>query len=292
MRTTAPANVCGSGKLSDMKISVHPLFVAFGLYYAAVGRVFEFAAFTITAVIHETGHSAVAGNLGYRLDKMVLMPFGAVAKGDIDGLKLKDEIKIALAGPFLNLAVGLAFAAVWWIFPETYAFTDVAAYANFTMALVNFIPCYPLDGGRVLSAVISLKAGRKRAHKICKTLGVALSCLLLAGFIATLFKTPNFSLLFFAAFAFAGAISKEKDTVYVKIGGGLSERKLLRGMPVVKQAVSKNITVKSLASVLDCNAVNEIDVYDGEKKIVTLSQNELSEILQTAEIYEKIDKYF
>lgn len=274
-----------------MKISVHPLFIAFGLYYAATGRVFEFAAYTITAVIHETGHSAVAGNLGYRLDKIVLMPFGAVAKGDIDGLKLKDEIKIALAGPFVNLAVGLSFTAVWWIFPETYAFTDVAAYANFSMALVNFIPCYPLDGGRVLSAILALKTDRKKAHKICKTISIALACLLLAGFIVTLFKTPNFSLLFFSAFALAGATSKEKDNVYVKIGGGLSERKLLRGMPVVRQAVSKNITIKALALVLDCNAVNEIDVYDGEKKISTLSQSRLSEILQSAEIYDEISKY-
>ena len=274
-----------------MKISVHPLFIAFGVYYAATGRIFEFAAYTIPAVIHETGHSAVAGNLGYRLDKIVLMPFGAVAKGDIDGLKLKDEIKIALAGPFVNLAVGLSFAAVWWIFPETYAFTDVAAYANFSMALVNFIPCYPLDGGRVLSAILALKTDGKKAHKICKAISVALACLLLAGFIVTVFKTPNVSLLFFAAFALAGATSKEKDNVYVKIGGGLSERKLLRGMPVVRQAVSKNITVKSLASVLDCNAVNEIDVYDGDKKITTLSQSRLSEILQSAEIYDEISKH-
>lgn len=274
-----------------MKISVHPLFVVLGLYYAATGKILEFAVCTVTAVIHETGHSAVAGSLGYKLNKLVLMPFGAVARGDIDGLKLKDEVKIALAGPFLNIAVGLLFVAVWWIFPEVYAFTDTAAYANFSMALVNFIPCYPLDGGRVFYAMLAQKTDKKRAAKICKAVSLSVAIALIIGFAVTLFGVPNLSLFFFSTFAFAGALTSQQDNVYVKIGTGVTEKRLLRGMPVLKQAVSGGITVKKLASLLDCNAVNEIDVYEEDKKIATLYQKDLSDIIQRGEIYAKIKDF-
>lgn len=274
-----------------MKITVHPLFLAFGLFYAATGRIFEFAVCTVTAVIHETGHSVVAANLGYKLDKMVLMPFGAVVKGNIDGLKVRDEIKIALAGPAVNVAVGLLFTAAWWVFPECYAFTDTAAFANYSMAAINLIPAYPLDGGRVLSAALALKTGKEKAYKICRLSGVVLSVALIAAFVVTLFHRANYSVLFFAAFALFGTLSREKDNVYVKIGAGLTETKLMRGMPVLRQAVSANVTVKKLISVIDGAAVNEIDVYDGDEKIATLSQKDVTAIIERGEIYSRIKEY-
>ena len=80
--------------MDGLKLSVHPLFYAFGLYYAVTGKILAFIIYTLSAVIHEIGHSVVASKSGYRLNRITLMPFGAVVKGDIDGLKLKDEIKM------------------------------------------------------------------------------------------------------------------------------------------------------------------------------------------------------
>lgn len=274
-----------------MKISVHPLFIVFGAYYAVTNRIFEFIAFTVTAVIHESGHSAVAESLGYKLNKMVLTPFGAVAKGDVDGLKLKDELKIALAGPAINVAVGLFFVATWWLFPETYAFTDTAAYANFSMAAVNLIPVYPLDGGRAAFAALGKKTGRAKSEKVSGIIGVVFASLLAAGFVVTLFYSPNFSLLFFASFALVGALSREKENVYVKIFSGTSERKLLRGMPIIRQAISKRATVKKLTSLIDADAINEIAVYDGDERVAVLSQNDILNIINKGEIYEKLEKF-
>ena len=88
--------------MGGIKLSVHPLFFIFGLFYALTGRIFVFLIYTICAVAHEIGHSLVANSIGYKLNKIKLMPFGAVVSGNIDGLKLKDEIKIALAGPLVN----------------------------------------------------------------------------------------------------------------------------------------------------------------------------------------------
>ncbi len=272
-------------------ISVHPLFYVFGFYYALTGRILLFVIYTITALMHELGHSFVANSAGYRLNKITLMPFGAVVSGDIEGLKLKDEIKIALAGPLLNLAVGLLFVAVWWLYPESYAFTDVVAEANFSMALVNFLPIFPLDGGRVLYAMLALAMGKDKAGVICKLLGGLFSLALIGLFVASLFYTPNISLLFFSLFVLFGAFGKSKDNKYIKIFSSVSESSLNRGMPVCVQAISTKTTVKRLVSILDCTAMNRVEVYDGRDKVATLSQKKIEEIVEKGEIYSPVSKY-
>ncbi len=277
--------------MGGINLNVHPLFYVFGFYYALTGRIFVFVIYTITALLHELGHSFVANGAGYRLNKITLMPFGAVVSGDVEGLKLKDEIKIALAGPFLNLAVGLFFVAFWWLYPQSYAYTDVVAEANFSMALVNFIPIFPLDGGRVLFAIFALKFGRDKADLICKIIGGTFTLALFGLFIATLFFTPNPSLLLFSLFVLFGAFGKGKENKYVKIFSSVSPTALSRGVPVCIQAVSTRTTVKRLVSILDGTAINRIEVYDGEQRVAVLTQKKIEEIALKGEIYSPISKY-
>ena len=277
--------------MGGIRYSVHPLFFVVGFYYALTGRIFVFLTYVFTAVIHETGHAAMAGRAGYRLSKITLTPFGAVASGNIEGLKFYDELFIAAAGPAVNLAVGLLFVAFWWIFPETYAFTDIAAEANFTLAAVNLIPAYPLDGGRILSALLSIKIGGERASKICKAVSVFLALLLIAGFVFTLFYTPNVSLLIFAVFVLVGAFDRGKENKYVKINSVMGEEKLCRGVPVKRQAVSKNVTLKTLIKIVDPAAINEIDVYDGDRFLKRLGQKEITKILGSGDIYATIERF-
>lgn len=246
-----------------------------------------FVIYTVTAVAHELGHSLVASNAGYKLDKITLMPFGAVVSGDIEGLKLADEIKVALAGPFLNLAIGLLFVASWWIVPETYAFTDVVAEANFSMALVNFLPIFPLDGGRVLGAMLAIKFGKKKSDAVCKIVGVVFILFLGVAFALTF----NLSILLFALFVIFGLFGKGKQNKYVKIYTDITRAKLRRGMPFLKQAVDKSVSVKKMVSLLDENSVNEIAVFDGDRQIALLSQRRIKEIIGKADLYSPVEKY-
>lgn len=277
--------------MGGIRFGIHPLFYAFGVYYALTGRIFVFIIYTLTAVIHELGHSYVASGVGYKLNKITLMPFGAVAFGDIDGIKCADELKIAFAGPFVNIAVGLFFVALWWIFPESYAYTDLAVEANLSMALMNFLPVYPLDGGRIFSSLLALKLKRTVAEKICRVTGFLTSGALFVLFALSLFYTANLSLLFFSLFVLFGLVGRSKENRYVRLYSGLTTEKLKFGMPYKKQAVDKNVTVKKLLTLLDVEAVNEIAVYDGDEQIALLSQKKISQILEKGEIYSPISKY-
>lgn len=277
--------------MGGINFTVHPLFFVLGFYYAVTGQIFVFIIYTVVAVLHELGHSFVASGAGYRLKKITLMPFGAIVTGKLNGLKLKDEIKIAMAGPLINVAVGLLFVAGWWIYPESYAFTDIAAQANFSMALINLLPVFPLDGGRVFFASLSLAVGEDKAFYISKVVGISFAVLLSALFILSLFGQINISLMFFSAFVFFGVLGKHKENKYIKLYSSPDEDGLLRGMPYKKQALSINATVKKLMLIIDERAMNEIVLFDGDKAVTTLSQKKIGQIVEQADLYAPIRKY-
>ena len=270
-----------------LKFSVHPLFVVLGVYYSAVGKLIEFILCSITAVVHELGHGIVAERCGYKLNQITLMPFGAVVNGDIDGLKPKDEIFIALAGPITNLAIGLFFVSLWWLYPVLYAYTDLVVTLNFSVAVVNLIPTYPLDGGRILCSLLTVKWGKEKAQKFCKILGVVLSCALLTAFFIALPKVVNVSLLFFAVFTFFGAVRK-KENNFIKVYNGVNTEKLKRGIVIKRIAIDQSVSVKKLISMLDETSINEVVVFNGDKAVKTLYENDLREVIENGSIYAKI----
>ena len=275
--------------MGRINLSIHPLFYLLGFYYAITGQIFIFVICTVTAIIHELGHSFVASNLGYRLNKITLMPFGAVVSGNTDGLKFHDEIKIALAGPVINLAVALFFIATWWIYPEFYAFTDVIVSANMSMALVNLLPIFPLDGGRIIFCFFANKFGYDKSFIVNKIIGGTFALILIVLFVVGAIKGLfNFSLLFFSLFVCFGTFSREKENKYVKIFSILSKDNLKRGMPVKRFAVDKDIQIKKLVCLLDNRAVNEVLVYENDKKVASLSQERIEKVIEKANIYSKL----
>ena len=217
------------------------------------------------------------------------MPFGAVVSGNTDGLKFIDEMKIALAGPFMNFAISLFFIATWWIYPEFYAFTDVIVSVNLSMALVNLLPIFPLDGGRIIFCLFADRFGYDKSFFLNKIIGGVFAIFLLVLFIVGAIKGLfNFSLLFFSLFVGLGTFSREKENKYVKIFSVLTKDNLKRGMPVKRFAVDKDIQIKRLVSLLDNRAVNEVLVYEKDKKIAFLSQEKIESVIAKANIYSKL----
>lgn len=273
-----------------MKLGIHPLFFVFGLYFALTGKVFLFLTFTLTALIHEYGHAAAAEKLGYKMNKITLMPYGAVVNGAIGGLSYKDEISVALAGPLTNLAVCVLFVALWWIFPEIYPFTDTVLLANLSVASVNLLPAYPLDGGRILSAALSLRFDRKKVMLAMKISGVAIGVALLGLFVWSLFKTPNPSLLFFSLFILTGALKKADQNSYVRaylktgtLSGGIKESK--------RYLISGGATLKTLMSKTSDDFVYALDVVDEKSgKIKSLSFDQTRDVLASYRYYDTISQ--
>ncbi len=188
----------------ELKVRVHPLFLVAGLISAFTGDLLLFCAATVAAIEHECAHAFVARRYGFALDKLVLMPYGAVIAGDIRGIGKKEELAVLVAGPLANACTALFFAALWWLWPETYAFTDTAAYVSFSLFLVNLLPAYPLDGGRILHLALS-RLGERRARGICRAVTLLISAGMLVYFAFTCFSRPAWTALVFAVLLAAGA---------------------------------------------------------------------------------------
>ena len=275
--------------MANLKFVIHPLFFIFGLYFAFIGKVFSFLVFTLVALIHEFGHYIASSKLGYKLNRIVLMPYGAIISGDTDFLRYKDECKIALAGPLINFLIAIFFVALWWFIPTIYSYTDIIVVASLSIAIINLLPCYPLDGGRFLCATLSLLVNRKTALKIVRVIGIIVSIVFFALFIYSLFVKPNFTVLFFALFMFVGAIDKNKKNCYIKTAYAFLDENYKKPKIVKKIALSSECLVKDIYPFIDGNFYCEILILNERRKaIYTLSGNELQNTLVNSDIYKKL----
>lgn len=278
---------------SKFLVTLHPLFFAFGLYNALFGKLWSFLVYTLSALIHESGHALVAGTCGYSIKKLSLMPYGATLSGDFDGLRFKDELKVVIAGPLTSFAVAVSICALWWFFPESYPFTQIAFEANLSIAIVNLFPATPLDGGRILSACSKQIFGKKKGAFLLKAGGVFISTFLTVAFIFNCVNSKNissvnFSLLFFSAFILVGVFGKAK-TNYERAFLGLSKDSVRRGVETVRFAVSLDTTIKRVLSIIETNKYNELFVVE---KGAIISQKELEETIVSCPIYYTVGECF
>ena len=107
--------------------------------------------------------------------KITLMPYGAMIYGG-EKFNRKEGIVIALAGPICNGVLALATFALWWLLPESYVYTQDFLNSNLTLMCFNLLPCFPLDGSRI---VLSLCKDKIKALKILKIVGIILSLIII-----------------------------------------------------------------------------------------------------------------
>ena len=282
------------------KIIFHPLFLIFGLWNALTGNLLTFFSIVVCAILHELAHAAEAAKHGVASNEIILMPYGATIEIDLEGVSVKDEIRISLAGPLCNLLIAVFFLALWWCFPSAYPYTETAFYATLSLALCNLIPAYPLDGGRILycllvsifNAYLPPQTSKKQAKRTCFYVAL-IFCIL--GFLVFLFGLKNGranpSLLLFVLFVAIGLFEKRK-TSYQKIDFS-NRRAFERGVPVKRIAVSETCTIKKALSFLSSGDYIIFDVYrTDETHLGSLTQSQLSDLFQKTDLYTPLCEYF
>ncbi|HTU89554.1 MAG TPA: site-2 protease family protein [Gemmataceae bacterium] len=139
-------------------------------------------------VLHELGHALMARFFGIGTESITLYPIGGVARLQRMSDKPFEEICIALAGPAVNLVlVGLLTPLVFALVllsgapfhPDSILSVGLSGLvfelwaANLMLLLFNLLPCFPMDGGRVLRALLSCWKGQLRATEIAVRVGLA-----------------------------------------------------------------------------------------------------------------------
>ena len=253
--------------MERVKIVIKPSFWIF-LVVAIVFKQGYFATmYSFAVLLHEVAHYVVANRLFYRCKEIQLGIFGAVLYGDFQDVNGADRTKIALAGPLANIALCLACLALWWIAPTTYYYTESFCTANVTMACVNMLPCYPLDGGRVLTGLCEKKLGT-RALTLTKRFTVVLSVALFGVFVFSLFSGSNlFSLGLFAVGLFCGVFAQGaayERTVFAMNKG----RFLKKGMEKKILVFYQKNTLTDVAKRMQGNYLYCLEVVDDDMQLL------------------------
>jgi Zn-dependent protease/CBS domain-containing protein len=215
------------GKFSGIEVRVHWTFLLLLAFFAFTGYQASGSlagALTATAVIvalficvllHEFGHSLVAQRLGLEIHSITLLPIGGVSNLESLPEKPSDEVKITIAGPLVNVVLAPIFVGVGLLLgaaPRVPAdlFTDIGSvgqfffylgYLNVVLAVFNLIPAFPLDGGRVLRALLATRLGAVRATDVSSIVGQ----LFAAAFFLIGLLGGNILLALVAVFIFFGA---------------------------------------------------------------------------------------
>lgn len=137
-------------------------------------------------ILHELGHTLVARAFGLPIKSITLFFFGGVAEMEGEPKAPRAELLMALAGPLVSVLLGLGFSALAAVLaasapPEYHAVLSYLGTLNFTLAAFNMAPAFPLDGGRVLRALIWLITGDPlRATRIAARSGEVIAVLMMS----------------------------------------------------------------------------------------------------------------
>jgi Zn-dependent protease len=255
-------------------------FALAGLGRGGAGLVFFLLGIFLCVALHELGHSLVAQRYGYKVRDIVLYPIGGVAS--IEGSpRPRHELWIALAGPAVNVVIALLLYAYLAATGRPPAFGQMASVevlrgseaasllrANILLVLFNMIPAFPMDGGRVLRAVLALRIGRAQATRIAALVGQGLAILFgIYGFL-----NGNFFLMLIALFVFFGAGQEATAE---------QSRSAAEGAPVgaamVRQFQTLNIgdSLRRAAEVLLATHQQDFPITHGEEVVGVLSRGAL-----------------
>ncbi len=241
----------GSIKLFSVRgiaIKMHvtfPLILVWAAFQfgPASGRGWEGAAFGVIVtlllfaivVLHELGHSFVALGYGVPIRQIVLLPIGGVAQMGRMPDTPAQELAVAIAGPAVNLALGVVLLAVAPLIGvplnprrlllglQQMGQLDLAAVftyifaANIFIAVFNLLPAFPMDGGRVLRALMATWLGGRRATSVAVIVGQSLAFLM--GFWG--FFQGNLFLILIALFIFFGASQEGQMSQVRRVLSGL-----------------------------------------------------------------------
>lgn len=232
---------------------------------------------------HELGHALAARRYNIKTKNITLLPIGGLAQLESIPEKPKEELAVALAGPLVNVIIAFLlypFVALGPEITEAFDLTKLSHHnflpslmiVNIWLAVFNMVPAFPMDGGRVLRALLSFKFERAVATRIAASVGQ----LLAIGFVLIGFFYNPF-LVFIGIFIFLGAQAEAQHAeAKSQLKGFTVAHALMREVPMLKP---DDTIQHSTDRLLDTQNRNFI-VVNGAEVIGTLSRDEIIRALR------------
>jgi Zn-dependent protease/CBS domain-containing protein len=260
-------------RVAGIQLRIHITFLlliawlAFGYYSqggsaVAASRVIFVLLLFLCVVLHEFGHAFAAKAFGINTPDITLLPIGGVARLERMPEEPVQELIIAVAGPLVNVVIALGLFVVGGaqglLNRSTVEGGGLIAQLltiNIILVLFNLLPAFPMDGGRVLRALLATRMSYARATQVAATVGQGFAFIF--GFLG-LFG-PNPFLLFIALFVYIGA-SQEAALAQMK---DVSRRFPVSSAMVREfRTLSENATLEEAVDALLATSQHDFPVVD------------------------------
>lgn len=242
-----------SSKISEIRLSKHISFSSWLLLVIAFsfigGYSKEFFIAYFVAFLHEMAHILCARFLKISVEKIILYPFGITARLSSGYIKNSEkEFFISFSGPFVNLILFWASTALKFFWNAS--FLSFFADVNLAIALVNLIPALPLDGGRMVKAILTSRYGIIKAYNaminISRVLTISMGVVAIYVFFASSF---NFSLILISAFLFQNLGDEQISLSHIALGEIIENKQKLKDNFLMKTK-SFSVSEDSYASII------------------------------------------
>lgn len=268
------------GRIAGIDLKVHGTFflllawIGF-IYYreggtpAAIdGLIFILLVF-LCVVLHEFGHALAARRYGIKTRDITLLPIGGLARLERMPENPREEVVVALAGPAVNILIAAALSIVIGLTsgipsPEMMEHTGVPLAlrlftVNIWLVLFNMIPAFPMDGGRVLRAVLAMRMNYARATQLAARTGQAIAFVF---FTIGLWWNPL--LLLIAVFVYFGAGS---ELAFAQMRSISKDLRVSSAMVTQFQSLPLDATLHEAVEALLSTSQHEFPITDQEGKV-------------------------
>ena len=223
-------------------------------------------------LLHEFGHAIAARRYGIRTPDITLLPIGGIARLDrMPDLPIQ-EVVVAIAGPLVNVAIAAVLFVYLSITGGLHSMDALGHFGasmpmrllvvNIGLVVFNMIPAFPMDGGRVLRAVLAMRMDYARATHIAASIGQA--CAFAFGLWAIMQNPMNPLFILVAVFIYFGAASEASLAEMKSVSKGM---RVQSAMVTHFRALKMDATLDQAVETLLSTSQHEFPVVDPEGKV-------------------------
>lgn len=233
-----------------------------------------------SVVLHEAGHALVASQFNIYSRSVILLPIGGVASIEKFPDNPMQELAVSFAGPFVNILIAMSLSA--FLQPYT-PFWNLNGYegaisrenilfhlyaVNMFLAIVNLVPAFPLDGGRILRALLGFKFNYVKATSLAFLIGKIVAIITII--VGIILFNPFIPLLGIFILLFA-----KTEEYYLRLKSLVSGIKLKEALMYDYHSLRADMTVMEAASILDNQHSKFFIVMDGPDPVGTINRIEI-----------------
>ncbi|EGT3614984.1 peptidase M50 [Clostridium perfringens] len=257
------------------------------IIFFVLGFIFDLSLAFFWIIIHELAHYFVLVKLNIESEKFKLHILGARLEiKDYEDLSSREKLIVCSAGPILNCIVAIIFLCIYkFFFKNEYIYSSYEI--NLVLFIFNLLPTYPLDGGKILGAILEEKMIFKDVNniliKISYSFGVAFILLSILGIVVL--GELNITSILAGIFIIYLSYNERRKVMYIIMGDITKKRERL----ISKKYIDSRVTsvyceqdMVNLLRIIDKNRFNIFYVLDEEMNLLyVLKENEVIEILKT-----------